>query len=109
MLFGMGGKLLYAATRVALPPLALAHMGLDDYGLWAACFVLVGYLGMAASGFTLVYLRTTAEHHARGDTVAIARLLSTGMAAMAALTVVLMAGLVWALPSLMAFLKVAPA
>ena len=48
MLFGMGGKLLYAATRVALPPLALAHMGLADYGLWAACFVLVGYIGMAA-------------------------------------------------------------
>ena len=67
MLFGMGGKLLYAVTRVALPPLALAHMGLAEYGLWAACFVLVGYVGMAASGFTLVYLRGTALAYAEGD------------------------------------------
>lgn len=100
MLFGVGGKLLYAATRVALAPLALAHMGLAEYGLWAVCFVLVGYLGMAASGFTLVYLRQTAHHHARGDVVAIGRLLSTGMLAMGALTLVLLAGLWAALPGL---------
>jgi len=60
----MGGKALYAVTRVALPPLTLAHVGLSDYGLWATCFVLVSYLGMTASGFTLVYLRRTAQHHA---------------------------------------------
>ena len=88
MLFGTGGKLLYAATRVALPPLALAHMGLADYGLWAACFVLVSYVGMAASGFTLVYLRRTALHYAHGDVAAIGRLLSTGMLAMGAVALV---------------------
>lgn len=109
MLFGMGGKLLYAATRVALPPLALAHMGLDDYGLWAACFVLVGYIGMAASGFTLVYLRGTAEHHARGDLAAIGRLLSTGMLAMAAVTPALLAALWLSLPALLDLFGVAPA
>ena len=108
MLYGMGGKLLYAATRVALPPLALAHMGLSDYGLWSACFVLVGYLGMAASGFTLVYLRSTAQHHARGDVVAIGRLLSTGMLAMASLTLLLLAGLWLALPALLDLFKVLP-
>jgi O-antigen/teichoic acid export membrane protein len=101
MLFGIGGKLLYAATRMALPPLALAHMGLADYGLWAACFVLVGYLGMAASGFTLVYLRSTARHHAAGDTPAIGRLLSTGMLLMGGLALLLMGGLVLALPGLL--------
>lgn len=109
MLFGMGGKLLYAATRVALPPLALAHMGLADYGLWAACFVLVSYLGMAASGFTLVYLRGTAQHHARGDVAAISRLLSTGMLSMAGLTLALMAGLWLALPALLRLFNVDPA
>lgn len=109
MLFGIGGKLLYAATRVALPPLALAHMGLAEYGLWAACFVLVGYLGMAASGFTLVYLRQTAHHHARGDVVAIGRLLSTGMLTMGALTLALMAGLWFALPGLLELFSVPPA
>lgn len=109
MLFGIGGKLLYAATRVALAPLALAHMGLAEYGLWAVCFVLVGYLGMAASGFTLVYLRQTARHHASGDVVAIGRLLSTGMLAMGALTLLLLAGLWAALPGLLELFSVPPA
>lgn len=108
MLFGMGGKLLYAATRVALPPLALAHMGLDEYGLWAACFVLVAYLGMAAAGFSLVYLRGTAGHHARGDTAAIGRLLSTGILAMGALTLVLMILLWLGLPLLLELFGVPP-
>lgn len=107
MLFGTGGKLLYAATRVALPPLALAHMGLADYGLWAACFVLVGYVGMAASGFTLVYLRSTARHHAQDDVAAIGRLLSTGMLAMGAVALALLAALWLALPALLDLFGVA--
>ena len=109
MLFGMGGKLLYAVTRVALPPLALAHMGLAEYGLWAACFVLVGYIGMAASGFTLVYLRRTAQHHAQGDVAAIGRLLSTGMLAMGALALALLAALWLAMPALLDLFRVAEA
>jgi O-antigen/teichoic acid export membrane protein len=109
MLFGTGGKLLYAATRVALPPLALAHMGLADYGLWAACFVLVGYVGMAASGFTLVYLRSTARLHAQGDVAAIGRLLSTGMLAMGAVALALLALLWFALPALLDLFGVAEA
>jgi O-antigen/teichoic acid export membrane protein len=107
MLFGTGGKLLYAATRVALPPLALAHMGLVEYGLWAACFVLVGYVGMAASGFTLVYLRSTALHHAQGDVAAIGRLLSTGMLTMGAVALALLAGFWLALPALLDLFGVA--
>jgi len=109
MLFGMGSKLVYAATRVALPPLALAHMGLADYGLWAACFVLVGYVGMAASGFTLVYLRGTARAYAEGDVAAIGRLLSTGMLAMGALALALLAVLWLALPALLDLFGVAEA
>lgn len=109
MLFGMGGKLLYAATRVALPPLALAHMGLADYGLWAACFVLVGYVGMAASGFTLVYLRRTAEFHAKDDVAAIGRLLSTGMLAMGGLALGMLAVFWMVLPSVLDLFGVAEA
>ena len=109
MLFGMGGRLLYAATRVAVPPLALAHMGLAEYGLWAACFVLVGYVGMAASGFTLVYLRSAAESYAKGDVAAIGRLLSTGLMAMGMFALALLAAFWFALPSLLALFGVAEA
>lgn len=101
MLFGMGGKLLYAATRLALPSLALAHMGLAEYGLWSTCFVLVSYVGMAASGFTLVYLRRTAQHHATGDIGAISQLLSTGVPLMAGLAAALWAALALLLPVLL--------
>jgi O-antigen/teichoic acid export membrane protein len=106
MLFGTGSKLLYALTRLALPPLALAHVGLAEYGLWAVCFVLVAYLGMAASGFTLVYLRRVAELHGRGDTAAIGRLLSTGILSMAALAAALFGALWLAMPALLQLFRV---
>lgn len=109
MLFGTGSKLLYALTRLALPPLALAHVGLAEYGLWAVCFVLVAYLGMAASGFTLVYLRRVAEFHGRGDIGSIGRLLSTGMLSMALLAAALL-GVLWlAMPALLQLFRVDPA
>jgi O-antigen/teichoic acid export membrane protein len=106
MLFGMGSKLLYAASRVALPPLALAHMGLDDYGLWSACFVLVSYVGMAASGFSLVYLRHSARHYRAGDIDAISRLLSTGILTMALAALLLLGALALAMPSLLTLFRV---
>ena len=109
MLFGMGSKLLYAGTRVALPPLALSHMGLEDYGLWSTCFVLVSYVGMAASGFSLVYLRSTARLHQRDDRDGLGRLLSTGILSMAGVTVALMTLLVAAMPFLLDLFHVSPA
>jgi|GEM_PF-404540 len=109
MLFGMGSKLLYAGTRVALPPLALSHMGLEDYGLWSTCFVLVSYVGMAASGFSLVYLRSTARLHQRDDRDGLGRLLSTGILSMAGVTAALMTLLVAAMPFLLDLFHVSPA
>ena len=106
MLFGIGSRLLYALTRVALPPLALAHMGLAEYGLWAACFVIVGYLGMTASGFTVVYLRGVARAHAAGDVAAASRLVSTGVLTLSALAVALLASVHAALPALLDLLNV---
>lgn len=108
MLFAIGSKALYAVTRVGLPPLTLAHVGLAEYGLWATCFVLVSYLGMTASGFTLVYLRHAARHHAQGDTAAISRLLSTGMLTMGSLGLVLLGLLALALPWLVEVFRVEP-
>jgi O-antigen/teichoic acid export membrane protein len=106
MLFVMASKGLYALTRVALPPLTLAHVGMADYGLWATCFVLVSYLGMTASGFTVVYLRGVAKARAEGDTAAIGRLLSTGMICMAAICTALFALLWWSLPGLLGLFHV---
>ncbi len=50
---------------------------------------------------TLVYLRRTALFHAQGDVAAIGRLLSTGMPAMGAVALALLAGFWLALPFLL--------
>jgi O-antigen/teichoic acid export membrane protein len=107
MVFAMGSKALYAVSRVALPPLTLSYVGLPEYGLWATCFVIVSYLGMAASGFALVYLRKTAQFVAVGDTPAVSRLLSTGIFTMAAVASALLALLWLLLPGLLQFFNVA--
>jgi O-antigen/teichoic acid export membrane protein len=106
MLFAMGGKALYALSRVALPPLTLHFVGLSEYGLWAACFVIVSYMGMTASGFALVYLRRTSQHMAVGDVAAVSRLLSTGMFTMATLAAALLVLLWAALPALLSLFHV---
>jgi O-antigen/teichoic acid export membrane protein len=108
MVLVMGAKLLYALTRVALPPLTLAHVGMADYGLWATCFILVSYLGMTASGFTIVYLRGVAHARGENDTDAIGRLLSTGMLCMSTISIGLFAVLLGTLPGLLNLFHVDP-
>ncbi len=109
MAFVVGSKLLYLATRLAVPPLVLSHVGLSEYGLWTTCFILVSYIGMSASGFSTVYVRYVAQYHARHDHQAISRLLSTGILTMGALAAALLLGLWLAIPALLALFKVAPA
>ena len=69
----------YLVTRLFIPPLTLSMVSLDEYGIWAACFVLVGYLGMGVSGIANTYIRYVGIYHKRGDIDAISRLLSTGL------------------------------
>ncbi|WP_458765085.1 lipopolysaccharide biosynthesis protein [Cupriavidus basilensis] len=109
MLFVVGSKLLYLISRLAVPPLVLAHVTLADYGLWTTCFILVSYIGMSASGFAVVYVRYVADYHARQDTAAISRLLSTGIFAMGAFAMLAMTGLWLAMPGLLTLFKVTPA
>ena len=82
-------KVFYMITRFFLPPLTLSYVTLEEYGIWAACFILIGYLGMSAFGVSNVYIRYVAEFHARKEIDQINRLLSTGLTVIAALGVVL--------------------
>ncbi|TVQ37794.1 MAG: hypothetical protein EA370_06495 [Wenzhouxiangella sp.] len=75
----IGAKVLYLASRFALPPVILASISLEEYGLWALAFILVAYLGMGAFGVSNVYVRYVAEYHAQGRTERISALLSTGL------------------------------
>ena len=102
----MFASVFYMATRLLLPPLALAHLSLAEYGLWSVCFILIMYIGLADVGFSNVYVRFVAQFHAAGDTAAINRLLSTGVLTLAAISLLLIAGLSLALPQVLDFLKV---
>lgn len=106
--FAMFSKSLYLASRLCLPPLVLSHISLADYGLWSACFILIMYIGLTDVGFSNVYVRYSARYHAQGDTMAINRLLSTGVMTLAGLSLLVLAGLWLALPQVLDFLKVLP-
>ena len=107
--FAMAAKLLYLVTRLGLPPLILAHISLAEYGLWAACFVIVGYIGLADLGLSSVYVRYVARMNAQGDTDGISRTLSTGMLSLGAIACVLLGVLYALLPAALDLLKIEPA
>ena len=104
--FAMAAKLFYLVTRLCLPPLVLAHVSLAEYGLWAACFVIVGYIGLADLGLSSVYVRYVARLHAQGDTAGISRTLSTGMIGIGAVACVVLGVLYAAAPLLLDLLKI---
>lgn len=105
----MLSKALYLVTRLCVPPLVLAHVTLVEYGLWSACFILIMYIGLSDAGFSSVYVRYTARYAAAGDVARINRLMSTGVALLSAIAAIVLASLWLALPSLMDWLKIAPA
>lgn len=105
----MLASLLYLATRLLLPPLVLHYLSLAQYGLWSTCFILIMYIGLTDVGFSSVYVRLTAQFHARGDIAAINRLLSTGVVCLLGLAAVVLSLLWLALPALLQWLQVAPA
>lgn len=105
----MVGRVVYLLSRVAIPPLVLRHVGLEEYGLWACAFVLIGYLGMGAFGVSNVYVRFVAEHHGRGELDRIDRLVSTGVILTGGVSALLLVLLWWTLPALFPLLHVPPA
>lgn len=104
----VGSKVLYLGSRFLLPPLILAHVTLPEYGLWATCFILIGYLGMGSFGVSHVYIRYVATYAAERDYDAISRLVSTGLVIMSVLNGLLFAGVWLLLPQVLDLLHVAP-
>src|SRR5204863_8266893 len=75
----LASKVLYLFTRIFLPPLTLHYVSLEEYGIWAACFIFVSYLGMSAFGISNVYVRYVAEYRAKQETEKINGSISTGV------------------------------
>jgi len=105
----MASRVFYLLTRFLLPPLTLSYVSLEEYGIWASCFILVGYLGMSAFGVSNVYIRYVAEYNARKETDKIGRLLSTGLTVIGALSILILAAVWFLLPLILTALRVPPA
>ncbi|HVQ37173.1 MAG TPA: oligosaccharide flippase family protein [Pyrinomonadaceae bacterium] len=94
----MGAKVFYMVTRLFLPPLILSYVTLEEYGIWAACFILISYLGMSAFGVSNIYIRYTAEYQAKGEIEKINQLISTGIVAISGISLVALGALYFLLP-----------
>ncbi len=104
----LGAKGLYLVSRVFLPPLILSQLSLEEYGVWATCFILIGYLGMGAFGVSSVYVRYTASYAAKGEYDAISRLVSTGVVVVTAVNLLLLVGVWFLLPTVVDMFHVEP-
>ena len=101
-------KIFYLATRVFLPPLILAHISLEAYGIWACCFIIISYMGMSVFGIASVYVRYVADFSARGEQRRINQLLSTGIVISVAASMVLLTALWFLLPWIIRLFHITP-
>ncbi len=96
----MLSKAYYLATRLAIPPLVLSFVSLEEYGIWSICFILLSILGMSVFGVTNVYVRYCAVYDAKGDQEKINQLLSTGILANSLICICLIPLVIWGIPKL---------
>ena len=89
----MLGRILYLATRVALPPFILHYISLEEYGIWATCWIIIGYVGMGAFGVSNVYVRYVAEYNATNRHKEIGPLLGAGLSITIIFSVITLLGL----------------
>lgn len=104
----IGAKVLYLVSRFFLPPLILAYISLEEYGIWSVCFILIGYIGMSAFGVSNVYIRYVAQYHAQGQEARIGDLLSTGVTVVSGIGILVLVLLWLGLPALIAAFSVSP-
>ncbi len=104
----MLGRILYLATRVALPPFILHYISLEEYGIWATCWIIIGYVGMGAFGVSNVYVRYVAEYNATNRHKEIGPLLGAGLSITIIFSVITLLGLWFSLSWLYAAFKIPP-
>lgn len=102
----IGGRLLYLLTRVALPPFILQHVSMQEYGVWATCFLLIGYISMGTFGVAGVYIRYSAQYYAHGRLDEIGRLLGAGVVLTLTFSTIVVAALWFAMPWIYAWFHI---
>ncbi|MDF9391640.1 MULTISPECIES: MFS transporter [Methylococcus] len=103
------GQMIYLIIRVGLPPFILLHVSLQDYSIWATCFLVLGYIGMSTFGIAGVYIRYSAEYYAHGRLDDIGRMMGAGIWLTLALGSFILGTLWVSMPWLYAWFHVEPA
>jgi O-antigen/teichoic acid export membrane protein len=98
--FNFGAKGFSMLSRLMMPPIILSYVTLEEYGIWAACFILVGYLGMSTFGVSNIYVTYIAQYHAKQEFAKINHLLSTGLTVVLVVTFSLITLLWFWLPAI---------
>src|ERR1700681_3024178 len=86
-IFGVMSKIAQIATRLLTVPIVISHLGLDGYGIWAIIGTAGAYMRFCSFGIKSAFQKYVAEATGNGDYESANRLLSTGAAAMAVLSV----------------------
>jgi O-antigen/teichoic acid export membrane protein len=107
--FQMLGRLIYLLTRVALPPITLHYISLEEYGIWSTCFLIIGYVGIGTFGVSNVYVRFAAEYNATGRQREIGSLLAVGLTLTLSFSALVLAALWFCMPWVLAWFKIPPA
>jgi O-antigen/teichoic acid export membrane protein len=98
--FNFGAKGFSMLSRLMMPPIILSYVSLEEYGIWAACFILIVYLGMSTFGVSNVYVTYIAQYHAKQEFAKINHLLSTGLTVVLAVSFSLLTLLWLGLPTI---------
>src|SRR3984893_2222274 len=85
--FGVMSQIAQIATRLLTVPIVISHLGLDGYGIWAIIGTAGAYMRFGSFGIKSAFQKYVAEATGNGDYESASRLLSTGAAAMAVLSV----------------------
>ncbi len=80
LFFSYGSMVLVLIRNLALVPLYLHYIGLEEYGAWLATGGVLGYLMMLDLGLMGVITQASAAAYGAGDRFALGRLVTTGVA-----------------------------
>lgn len=85
--FGVIAKLVQIGTRLITIPIVIAHLGLGGYGIWAIIMTAGAYMRFGSVGIKSAFQKYVAEATGTKNYESANKLLSTGTAAMAVLSV----------------------
>jgi O-antigen/teichoic acid export membrane protein len=86
-IFGIVASLAQIGTRLFTVPIVLKHLGLDGYGIWSIIMTIASYMRFGSAGIKSAFQKYAAEATGNGDFKRASELISTGNAAMLAISV----------------------